>query len=466
MKTPNYDKSVKPFVIPLILTLCLIFSCRKTTPDLYSDLIEYMNTIKVINTHEHQLNPAEYKGKKHNFYTLLDYSYLKWDLISSGAPPFNSDIVNRSNLTELWKMYGRFLDNCRNTTFYSHFLKGFQILYGYKDLYFTEEGILSLSEKISENYSNREEWFHKVFKEAGYDIMFVDQYWAPYNVDLDRRYFALIFNINHLVVSTSRRSALTAENAPVDRNPYKEAEKEGFVVENLENYLDFNEFLFLKFLNNNVVSIKNTLAYFRTLDFEYIPYQIADSLFTLSSLSEKEQKSLEDFMFHWIIQKSIEVGLPIQIHTGYLAGNANTLENSNPTKLNNLFLKYPEAKFILFHGGYPWTGEFISLAKMFPNVYLDLVWLPQISRETAIRVLDEMLDTVPYNKIFWGGDCHFIEESIGSLSFGKDVVAQVLSQRIKRGLLTKKVAFDVIQKIYSENAIQTFKLHEKLEIKL
>ena len=38
---------------------------------------------------------------------------------------------------------------------------------------------------------------------------------------------------------------------------------------------------------------------------------------------------------------------------------------------------------------------------MFSNVYLDLVWLPQISREKAVLALDEMLDCVPYNKIFW-----------------------------------------------------------------
>ena len=164
-------------------------------------------------------------------------------------------------------------------------------------------------------------------------------------------------------------------------------------------------------------------------------------------------------MFHWIIQKSIEVKLPIQIHTGYLAGNGNTLENSRPTKLNALFLRYPKATFVLFHGGYPWTGEYGALGKMFPNVYLDLVWLPQISREAAIRALDEMLDCVPYNKFFWGGDCHFIEESVGSLEFGKDVVAHVLAGRIERGLLTEDVAFEIARRIFRENAISVFKLN-------
>ncbi len=124
--------------------------------------------------------------------------------------------------------------------------------------------------------------------------------------------------------------------------------------------------------------------------------------------------------------------------------------------------KYPEAKFVLFHGGYPWTGEYAALGKMFPNVFLDIVWLPQISREEAIHALDEMFDAVPYNKFFWGGDCAFIEESTGSLEFGKDVVVEVLVKRIERGLLTNEVALDMIQCIFRENAIEVFKLEERL----
>lgn len=71
-----------------------------------------------------------------------------------------------------------------------------------------------------------------------------------------------------------------------------------------------------------------------------------------------------------------------------------------------------------------------------------------------------MLDCVPYNKILWGGDCEFIEESVGSLEFGKDVVARVLAMRVERGLMTEKVAEDVATKIFRENAMRIFKLKE------
>ena len=212
--------------------------------------------------------------------------------------------------------------------------------------------------------------------------MLLDRYWDSFDVEIDKRYFALVFNITTLVYYISERAKMTAKEATIRQNPYKYTEKKGYRMKILDDYLMVAEHLVKKFLDLNTVCLKNTLAYRRTIDFQKVSYEKAKELYAKPSdaLSNKEKKALQDFMFHWIIEKSIEIDLPIQIHTGYLARNGNMLENSNPIRLNNLFLEYPEARFVLFHGGYPWTGEFSALGKMFPNVYLDLVWLPQISR--------------------------------------------------------------------------------------
>ncbi len=457
--------------IHYIMTLAIILvgltiSCvQKTeTAAVQNRIKEYIDTIKVINTHEHQRWFPQYDGHNINFYTLLNHTYLQSDLISSGAQRISTEKINGGDLDALWEAYGPSLDFSRNTSYYSHFLKGFQILYGYDEPYFTKDGIRSLSEKITANYKNRDDWYAEAFQRGGFEIMFVDQYWAPFNTELDPRYFALVFNVNNLVSATTRRTVKYREDAPLSADLHRLADHEGFSVDTLEDYLAFADFLFQKFLDQDVVCLKNSMAYGRTLYYEDVPFEKAKELYARdsSSLSQEDKKALEDFMFHWICQKSIELDLPIQIHTGYLAGNGNTLENGRPPKLNNLFLKYRKARFSLFHGGYPWVGEFAALGKMFPNVYLDLVWLPQISREAAVRGLDEMLDCMPYNKFFWGGDCHFIEESTGSLEFGKSVVAEVLAARVGRGLLTEDVAKDIAHKIFRDNAIQFFKLQEKL----
>jgi hypothetical protein len=444
----------------VVLMAAFAFHCGRNAKSTYEALREYVDTIKVVNTHEHQRWFAEYEGHAYNFYTILAHSYLQADLVSAGGPGFQSETINQGDLEALWKTYGPYLNFSRNTSYYSHFLAGFKLLYGFEDADFTKENVRTLSAKIAENYGHRDDWYEKAFRQAGFETMFVDQYWDAFNTELDGRYFTLVFNINPLVSSVANRERLTSEDASPQSNIYKLAKEEGKPIYTLDDYLAAADRLFQEFQGRNVVCLKNSLAYGRSLDFAEVSYDHARELFSRppGALSATEKKALADFMFHWIIEKSISLDLPIQIHTGYLAGNGNVLENSRPTKLNNLFLKYPKAKFVLFHGGYPWTGEYAALGKMFPNVYLDLVWLPQISREAAVRGLDEMLDTVPYNKFFWGGDCHFIEESVGSLAFGKDVVAQVLAMRVERGVMTEDLAREVARQIFRENAIRFFNL--------
>jgi uncharacterized protein len=457
-----------PAVWVLLLLSAAAVRCAKGPSTIQRSLRDYIDTIKVVNAHEHQRWPPEFEGRAVNFYMQLAYSYLYSDLVSAGAPAVDfskPDAVLQGDLEALWKKYGPALEFSRNTSFYGVFLAGFKLLYGFPDSSFTEKNIGVLSAQIAANYGHRTEWYEQAFRRAGFEIMLVDQYWNRFGTGLDNRNFALVLNIDPLVNGISERERLTAEGAPAENNIFDRSEKEGKPIHSLDDYLAAADRLFKEFQEHNVVSLKNSLAYNRSLDFNQVPADVASTFFARpsGSLSGTEKKALQDFMFHWIVRKSIALGLPIQIHTGYLYGNGSVLENGRPMKLNNLFLEYPQARFVLFHGGYPWTGEFAALGKMFPNVFLDLVWLPEISREAAVRGLDEMLDTVPYNKFFWGGDCHFIEESAGALVFAKDVVSQVLATRVGRGLLTEDLARDIARHIFRDNAIRFFKLKLKTQ---
>jgi uncharacterized protein len=427
------------------LIICILFmnQCSVDEVSVYRKIRDHADQIKVINSHEHQRPTESYGNHKFRFYHLIDASYLGADLTSAGVGVNDCDWnqLDSLSLDNLWGIYGEALNYSRGTSYYSQFVKGFQKLYGFRDLYFTKDNIKELSPKIEENYKNYGLWFKEAFHKAGYELMFLDQYWNAGNTELDNNYFALVFNINGLIHGWR-----------------------GKTDKSLDEYLEYCDRQFKKFIKKKAVCLKNSDAYGRTLYYEDVPYEEARSFFDKPSsrLTPAQEKKIQDFMFNWIIQKAIEYDLPIQIHTGYLAGNGGVLDNGQPIKLNNLFLKYPKAKFVLFHGGFPWTGEYVALGKMFPNVYLDLVWLPQISRESAVKTLDEMFDCVPYNKIFWGGDCTLIEESTGALEFGKDVVAEVLAKRVKRGLLTEDLAFEIVNRIFRENEIEVFKLEKIL----
>lgn len=438
---------------PLLIVALFILAGCSDNDATYRRIREHADEVKVINTHEHRHHAGEYGVDTFTFYHLLSASYLNADLVSAGAEVPGKKINSMSH-DGLWKIYGEALNYTRTTSYYSNFIRGFQLLYDFDESSFTKGNITALSREISRNYKNYNDWFHRAFMKAGFETMFIDQYWKPMNTEIDTNHFMLAFNVGFLVSGAGKKPS-RLPGTPVDK-----ASTAGQTL-TLDDYLRSCDDLFRLNESKNAVCIKNAMAYSRTLFFEDVPEEEARLLYLQDELSPGESRKLENFMFHYIIKKATEYHWPIQIHTGYLAGNGGVLENGRPMKLNNLFLQYPEARFVLFHGGFPWTGECAALAKMFPNVYLDLVWLPQISRQEAVNALEVMLDCVPYNKICWGGDCQLIEESAGALIFAKDVVCEVLASRVKRGVLTEEVSIEIIDRIFRENAMEIFRLHSR-----
>ncbi|HLP72946.1 MAG TPA: amidohydrolase family protein [Bacteroidales bacterium] len=449
--SPHRPLTLSPtLLLTFFIAILVLASCSIDPDSLYRDLRDHADKIKVINTHEHQHQLSDYGNMKFGFWPLVAISYLSADLASAGAKPYDPEKVKTMSTDELWDLYGNDLDHTRNTSYYSQFAEGFRKLYGFSEWYFTKANVKDLSARIGKNYEDYPKWFDESFKKCGYEVMILDQYWKPLNTDIDTSHFALAFNIGFVVSGASRRP-LKLPGVTADRTVTGQPL-------DLDDYLRSCDELFRMNVEKHAVCIKNSMAYQRTLYYEDVPYDEAKELFMKKELSQAEAKKIEDYIFHYIIKKATEYNLPVQVHTGYLAGSGNTLENGNPLNLNNLFLEYPHTKFILFHGGFPWTGECAALAKMFPNVYLDLVWLPQISRQEAVNALDVMLDCVPYNKFCWGGDCQLIEESAGALEFAKDVVSEVLANRIKRGLMNRELAEEIMDGIFRENAMKIFAL--------
>ncbi len=454
-----------PTGIGILLTALAVAGCGgPRNGATYSRLREHIDSIKVISTHSHNRVFPEFEGHDYNFYSILFWSYMINDIASAGGPAWSTDIVesiNSGDLDRLWETYGPWIEVNRATSYYGELLAGYRVLYGHKEPYFTRKSIARLSRQLSENYRNRDEWYGRAFREAGYELMIVDSPWETLNTEVDTRYHAVVFDVLDIIVGVAR---IVGKDAAPENSLFKIAEREGFKIDTLDDYLAFVEHHLEQFLARNVVALKNPTAYQRSLYYADVPYETAKELYAKdpNTLSGEDKTALQDFMFHWFIKKSIEHDLPIQIHTGYLADNGNVLENSRPILLNNLFLQYPRAKFVLFHGGYPWMGEYTALGKMFPNVYLDLCWLTHITREGAIRGLHEMLDMVPYNKLFWGDDCQAIEESAGALEYARSVVAEVLARRVDSGRMTEAAARDVALALFRTNAIREFQLEKRL----
>jgi len=162
---------------------------------------------------------------------------------------------------------------------------------------------------------------------------------------------------------------------------------------------------------------------------------------------------------HQVIRSVIDEKIPLQIHTGFQSGNGNHIRNSDPTLLTNLFLTYPEARFDIFHAGYPFSSEVAVLAKNFPNVYVNLCWMPIISPWQAENILNEWLEMIPINKIFaFGGDFTIVEGAYASAKMTKAVVANVLMEKIERRYLNEEQALRFAGMLLNENAKEFYNL--------
>jgi hypothetical protein len=234
-------------------------------------------------------------------------------------------------------------------------------------------------------------------------------------------------------------------------------------LDSFDDYLALVDTVFRTAVSKGAVAAKCVVAYQRVLKFESIGKSEAERIFfkRADDISPAEAKAFQDCIMHLIVQKTIEYGLPFQFHTGIQHGAGNLLDNSNPLHLTDLFMAYPRAKFILFHGSYPYGGELSVLAKTFPNVYLDFCWLPLISPAAAERNLAEWLDTVPGSKLGWGGDCQHVEAVYGHVLQARRVIARALAAKVTSGCFDEEVALDLAKKLLRDNVWAIYKLEER-----
>jgi predicted TIM-barrel fold metal-dependent hydrolase len=217
-----------------------------------------------------------------------------------------------------------------------------------------------------------------------------------------------------------------------------------------------------------MVTVKSTLAYDRELLFHEVDEP--DAARDFESMVRGERKlpegfrrhrerpfrNLEDHMFHHLMKLAHERGYPVQLHTGLLAG-PNFITNSNPTLLTNVFFLYPKVKFDLFHIAYPYQEELAALAKLFPNVYVDLCWAHIIAPGACRRALHEFLETVPANKIMgFGGDYRMVELSYAHAQMARRNIARVLSERVQEAFCTEQEALELGKMLLHDNPAALF----------
>jgi len=407
----------------------------------YNDIRKHVDSIRLIDTHEHLPPENERVNKIVDVLSQFYLHYTSSDLISAGMSMEDLIYIKDTKipLDYRWAVFEPWWEKIKNTGYSRCMEIAARDLYGVDGI--NSETYKQLSKKMMDR--NKEGLYKWVLNEkAGIDICILDTLTHDYQVDSD------------LFVPVLRVSEYAS---PMNKKGLELLGKQfGNPIHNLGDYINLVKGRF-DALEGKVAAVKIALAYNRSLHFEKRTYgeaeeslnkmfktkgfhrvPIADTEYSetiLDGPGKEELLPLQDYLVHLTIQEASRRGLPIQIHTGLHEGNQNIVSNSNPELLVNLFLEYGDAKFDIFHGSWPYSNRLSALAKNFQNVYIDMCWMHIISPSRAMSALDEWLDEVPVNKIMgFGGDYLCVEGSYGHSVMARENVAKVLARKVDDGI--------------------------------
>jgi len=416
---------------------------------------------KLVDTHEHLPQEEERLAAGVDVLATLFPHYASSDLVSAGMSEQDLNLIRdtRVPLEERWAKFAPYWEAIQNTGYAKAVNIAVRDLYGLDGI--AKDTCRELERRMKR--ANRKGLYRWVLKEkSGVEISILDS--LEGRLDVDRDFFAPVRRFDDFIF-VKERGEVEALSKRV-----------GVSIHSLADLVKALEVEFER-LRGVIVGVKLALAYRRILRFDKATFAEAEEVFNEiyaqrvfkrvftdglrvnlpEALSFEEAKPLQDFMVHRVIQLAIQHKLPVQIHTGLQEGNENIITNSNPAHLTNLFMEYREARFDIFHGSYPYTGELAALAKNFPNVYVDMCWLHIISPHVARTALSEWLDTVPGNKIFgFGGDYRFVEGVYGHAVLARENIGRVLMDKVENDGMSEREATYLARRILRDNAWEFF----------
>jgi predicted TIM-barrel fold metal-dependent hydrolase len=135
------------------------------------------------------------------------------------------------------------------------------------------------------------------------------------------------------------------------------------------------------------------------------------------------------------------------------------LSGSSPMHLAPILESHSDVTFDIFHGGYPWVHEVAALAHNYPNVRLNLTWLPQLTTSVAVAALKEWLQVAGGGRrLSWGGDCVLVEEAYGALLAARHTIAKALAELVDEGYAELESAIETARAILHEGGAETYRL--------
>ena len=410
----------------------------KSESKYYTELLAYCESIPLIDCHDHstKLGP-----KYTDPIQVIVGEYFLTDLASATSDAEAQTLLNHElPWTERWPILKKAWPRTCHTGFAQVTRRVLQKFYDETDV--TLDALHRIHDKLLD--LEDEATFEGILDEAKI-VARLEDVWPDVNKVLDKTY--QLTPRGRLVIPLpgyhNIRGYMDVQNrvAPLGRT-----------VSTLDEYLDACCMIFAGFKAFGAVAFKDQSAYFRSLDYSNPTKAQAEEVFNwfmsdaLRSASYPDgTKPLDDYLFHEFLRMARDLDLPVQLHTGHLAGLYGDITKANAVQLADLFLLHREVRFDLFHANWPYGGELLFLVKSFPNVALDFCWANIIDPVYCQNLMRQALSSVPHSKIhgfgsdFGGFGYHpgggYVDRAWAQAQIARENIAIALSDMVEREYL-------------------------------
>jgi hypothetical protein len=216
------------------------------------------------------------------------------------------------------------------------------------------------------------------------------------------------------------------------------------------------------------VAMKFEAAYFRSLYFRDPPREKAEAIYakyhTGGVPSEEDYRTFQDYVFRVLIDQAGKLKLSVHFHSAVGIGDYFSLRNGNPLNLENVLRdpRYKNVKFVLIHGGYPYTLDMIWLTAA-KNVYTDSSLMGYYVYPSELKnILKQWISLYP-ERIMFGSDAFPFNDAVGAeetfwlaVRSARMAVAGALAELVAEGAFSEEKALELAHMYLHDNAARLY----------
>jgi len=249
---------------------------------------------------------------------------------------------------------------------------------------------------------------------------------------------------------------------------YMQQENVGGLPVDLAGYEAFVRQTLADYQKKGGVAMKFEAAYFRSLYFSDPPREKAEAIYGKYHAggvpSNDDYRIFQDYIFRVLIDQAGKLNLPVHFHSAVGIGNYFSLRNGNPLNLENVLRdpRYAKTKFVLIHGGYPYTLEMIWLTAA-KNVYTDSSLVGYYVYPSELKnILKQWISLYP-ERIMFGSDAFPFNDAVGAeetfwlaARSARTAVAAALAELVAEGAFNEEKAVELARMYLHDNAARLY----------